>query len=96
MATTPEIDLAEFVELYLDATRRERAPRTIGTLRQRLGYATRVYGDVPLRELERMVDELAGWAARLPDRSRYGIVSALRQTLGAAVRWGYMSRTRPS
>jgi integrase len=28
----------------------------------------------------------------LPERSRYGIVQALRQTLGAAVRWDYMSR----
>jgi integrase len=31
-----------------------------------LGYATRDYGQVPLRELERMVDELAGWQTRLP------------------------------
>lgn len=38
-----------------------------------------------------MVDEISGWATRLPERSRYGIVSALRQTLSAAERWGYMS-----
>ncbi len=38
-----------------------------------------------------MVDELAGWQARLPARSRYGIFGALRQTLGAAARWGHMS-----
>jgi integrase len=66
--------------------------RTIDSLRQRLGHATRAYGDVPLRDLERMVDELAGWRAKLPERSRYGIVGALRQTLGAAVRWDYMGR----
>jgi len=50
-----------------------------------LKYATNDYGDIPLRELERMVDELAGWQSRLPERSRYGIAGALRQTLGAAV-----------
>jgi integrase len=45
-----------------------------------------------LPELERMAGELASWQARLPERSRYGIVQALRQVLEAAVRWGYMSR----
>ena len=42
------------------------------------------------RELERMVDELAGWRAA-PERSRYGIVGALRRRSRPAVRWGYMS-----
>ena len=37
-----------------------------------------------------MSGEIAGWQARLPERSRYGVVQALRQTLEAAVRWGYM------
>jgi integrase len=45
---------------------------------------------VPLRDLERMSGELASWQATLPERSRYGLVQALRQALGAAVRWGYM------
>jgi integrase len=39
-----------------------------------------------------MPDELAAWQAKLPARSRYGIVQALRQTLEAARRWGYMER----
>ena len=39
-----------------------------------------------------MAGELATWQAKLPERSRYGIVQALRQTLAAAVRWDYMSR----
>jgi integrase len=47
---------------------------------------------VPLRDLERMSGDIAAWQARLPERSRYGILQALRQTLGAAVRWGYMAR----
>ena len=46
--------------------------------------------DVPLRDLERMSGEIAAWQARLPERSRYGVVQALSQTLGAAVRWGYI------
>jgi hypothetical protein len=60
------------------------------TLRERLPHATRAFGDVPLRDLERMSGEIAAWQAKLPERSRYGIVQALRQTLEAAVRWGYM------
>ena len=39
-----------------------------------------------------MSGDVASWQARLPERSRYGIVQALRQTLEAAMRWGYMSR----
>jgi integrase len=45
---------------------------------------------VPLSELERMGGELAGWRAKLPAGSRFGIMAALRQTLGAAVDWGYI------
>ena len=54
-------------------------------------HATGAWGDVPLRDLERMSGEIATWQAKLPERSRYGIVQALRQALGAAVRWGYMA-----
>ncbi len=86
----PDVTLADFVDLYLERHAAGARSRTIGSLRQRLRYAIRDYGQVPLRELERMVDELAGWQTRLPARSRYGIVGALRQTLGAAERWGYM------
>lgn len=87
-----ELTLSELVELYLERHAAVVRPRTITTLRERLVHATRAYGDVPLRELERMAGELATWQATLPDRSRYGIVQALRQTLAAAVRWNYMSR----
>jgi integrase len=47
---------------------------------------------VRLRELERMSGEIASWQAQLPERSRYGIVQALRQTLAGAERWGYIER----
>jgi integrase len=91
-APAPELTLAEFVPLYLERHAGTGVrPRTISDLRKRLKYATRAYGEVPLCELERMGGELATWQARLPERSRYGIVSALRQTLGAATRWGYMA-----
>lgn len=33
---------------------------------------------------------MASWQAKLPERSRYGVVQALRQALEAAVRWGYL------
>lgn len=87
----PEMTLAELVEVYLERHAATVRPRTITTLRERLAHALRAFGQVPLRDLERMSGEVATWQAKLPDRSRYGIVQALRQTLGAAVRWGYMT-----
>jgi integrase len=88
----PELTLAEFVSLYLERHAVNVRPATLQTLRERLAYATAAFGDVPLRDLERMTGEVASWRATLPERSRYGIVQALRQTLEAAVRWGYMDR----
>ena len=88
----PELTLAEFIPLYLDRHAASVGPKTIAVLRERLGYALRAFGDVPLRDLDRMAGEIAAWRTRLPERSRYGITQALRQTLGAAVRWDYMSR----
>jgi hypothetical protein len=86
-----ELALAELIELYLQRHAAGVRARTITTLRERLVHATRAFGDVPLRDLERMSGEIASWSATLPERSRYGIVQALRQTLGAGVRWGYMT-----
>ena len=87
----PELTLAEFVDVYLERHAFGVRKRTVDTLRDRLKHATRAFGDVPLRELEHMTDELAGWQARLPERAGHGIASALRQTLDAAVRWKRMS-----
>jgi len=94
-APAPELTLAGLVELYLQRHAASVRPRTIVTLRERLALAVRAFGNVPLRDLERMAGDIASWQARLPERSRYGIVQALRQTLGAAVRWGYMT-TNPA
>ncbi len=88
----PDLTLAEFVDLYLERHAANVRPRTIATLRERLGHALTVFGDVPLREFERMTDEIAAWRTRQPEGVRYGRTGALRQTLTAAVRWGYMNR----
>ena len=88
----PQLTLAEFIPLYLERHAESVRSRTIVTLRERLPHAIRAFGAVPLRDLERMSGELATWQAKLPERSRYGIVQALRQALEAAVRWGYISR----
>lgn len=47
-----------------------------------------------LAAVDRGVPE-ASWRATLPERSRYAMTSALRQTLAAADRWGYMT-TNPA
>jgi integrase len=91
-APMPELTLAELVEVYLERHAAGVRERTIWTLRVRLRYAVAAFGDVPLRDLERMSGEIAAWQARLPERSRYGLVQALRQALEAGCRWGYMSR----
>jgi integrase len=88
----PQLTLAEFIPLYLERHAASVRPRTIVTLGERLPRALRAFGSVPLRDLERMSGEVASWQAKLPERSRYGIVQALRQALEAAVRWGYMTK----
>lgn len=88
----PELTLAEFVPVFLARHAAGVRPRTTQALRQRLGYAIRAFGDVPLGDLERMSGELAAWRTTLPERSRYDITRALRQALEAAVRWGHTSR----
>ena len=45
----------------------------------------------PWPKFERMTDEIAGFATTLPERYRYSVVSALRQTCEAGVRYGYMT-----
>lgn len=87
-----DLTLGEFVPVYLERHGAVVRGRTIAILRERLGYAVRAYGDVPLSDLERMSGELASWIAALSEGSRYGIVQALRQALEAAVRWGNMQR----
>lgn len=83
--------LAVFVDEYLEAHAVGREPTTIRTLRERLTYATRTFGDLTLRDLEHRPAEIARWTSTLPAGSRYGIVQAFRQCAAAAVRWGHMT-----
>lgn len=91
-APVPQLTLTALVDVYLERHAATVRPRTIVTLRERLALAERAFGDVMLRELERMSGDIATWQAQLPDRSRYGVVQALRQALAAAVRWGYIKK----
>jgi hypothetical protein len=88
----PDLTLAEFVPLYLERHAATVRPRTIATRDERLRHAVGAYGDVSLREVERMAAEIAGWRATQPGRVRYARLGALRQALEAAVRWGHMAR----
>lgn len=95
-APMAELTLAELVHLYLERHAAAVRPRTIATLRDRLRHASAAFGDVPLHDLERMTNEIAGWRARLPERAGHGIAQALRQVLDAAVRWELRPATRRS
>jgi integrase len=87
----PELTFAELAERFLERHGSVRSPRTVRTLRERLARPLEAFGDVPLLELERMGGDLADFAATLPPRFRYAVMGAVRQTLGAGVRWCYLS-----
>lgn len=90
---TVRYTLSEFAPVFLERHAATGVrPRTIRVLRDRLGYATKKFGNVPLTDLERMSGELASWRGTLPEGSRFGIMAALRQALEAAVRWGYIAQ----
>ena len=87
-----EITLAEFTGLYLERWGPTVAPRTARTLPQWLAPALARFGAFSLRELEGAADDIARWRATLPtDDARFKATRALRQVLGAAVRWGYVT-----
>lgn len=88
----PPVTLREHVDRYLDVHAATRDPNTIRVLRERLRRPIVAFGDNWLRDLERMAGDLAAWQTTLPERSRYGVMQALRQALEAAVRWGDMDR----
>ena len=87
-----DITVQELADVFLDRHGKVVTARTIRTLRGRLSRPLRAFGTVRLSEIEGMTDEIAGFAADLPERYRYSVVSALRQTLEAGVRYGYMTR----
>src|SRR5262249_33407808 len=85
-----DLNLQELVDLYLERHGTIASPVTIRTLRHRMTRPLEEFGDTPLRDLERMTDEVAGFAAALPERFRHAVMSAFRQTLDAGVRYGYL------
>ncbi len=71
------LTLSQLVDEYLATYTGEANSKR--TLAERLRYATRTFGDVPLDRLD--VPALAKWRATLPERSAWAIVKALRQVL---------------
>ncbi len=91
-APDPGIMFDAFCDLYLDRWGATVAARSRKTMEERL-YPARVrFGDWPLRDLEGATGDIAAWRASLSPTSRYRLTGALRQALGAAVRWRYIAR----
>lgn len=91
-AARRDLTLQELVDVFLERHETVASKRTVRTLEGRLVRPLQEFGDTPLANLERMTDEIAGFAAKLPERYRYSVVSALRQTCEAGVRYGYLTR----
>ncbi len=86
------LTLRELVDTHLERHGTVAKPATITTLRWRMKRPLEEFGDISLADLEHMTDEVAGFAATLPDRFRYSVMSAFRQTCAAGVRYGYMTQ----
>jgi integrase len=91
-APSPEITFDAFCEVFLSRHGATVAETTKRTLEARLKPARKEFGTWTLRELEGAAGDVAAWRASLDEGSRYQWTSALRQTLGAAVRWQYLGR----
>lgn len=90
-----DLTLRELADLYLERHGRIRSASTTRTIRHRLKRPLDAYGDTPLRELEGMAGDLADFRATLPERFAHDVMRALRQTLAAGVRYGYL-KTNPA
>lgn len=90
-AAMPEITFGELCERYLRAHTAAVQPRTIRSLRERLKRPIAAFGDVPVREREHQVAEIAAWRAGLPEGYRFAITLAFKQVLAAGVRWHYVT-----
>lgn len=93
-ATSPAIGTAaptfgEYVVTFLARKEAVCAPRTIITLRERLMPAVTEFGELRLQQIR--PDHVAAWASNLPTASaRYRHLSALRQALAQAERFGFI------
>jgi integrase len=90
-APSPELTFDAFCALFIERHGATVSPRSNATLVERLAPAREHFGSWKLRELERAADDVAAWRASLSPTSRYRLLGALRQTLGAAQRWGYIA-----
>jgi integrase len=87
----PGITFDAFCDVFCERHGATVSPSTRSTLEERLKPARAVFGSWTLRELEGAAADVAAWRAGLPDSARYRLTSALRQALGAAVRWRYLT-----
>lgn len=87
-----DITYGDFCDLFLDRHGPTVAKSTKDTLEERLVASRERFGSWPLRELEGASADIAAWRAELPESKRYRLTGAMRQALGAAVRWRYMTR----
>jgi hypothetical protein len=87
-----DLTLTELVDTYLERHGKIAQPATISTLRWRMKRPLEDFGDTLLHDLEKMTDEIAGFAASLPARFRYSVMSAFRQICAAGIRYGYMTQ----
>jgi integrase len=94
-APDPAITFDVFCDLYLARHGATVSARTKQTIEERLVSSRERFGDWTLRELEGAANEIAAWRAELKESSRYRLTLALRQTLGAAARWRYLT-TNPA
>lgn len=90
-APDPSITFDAFCDLFLSRHGATVSKRTKATLEERLAPSRDHFGTWTLREIERAADDVAAWRSGLSDTSRYRLTLALRQALGAAVRWRYLS-----
>jgi integrase len=81
----PEATLIELVETFLEQY--SGAPASNEWLQYYLGKSTAAFGERPISELESL--EIARWRSQFPETTRHAH-RALRQVLGAAVRWRWI------
>jgi integrase len=81
-----DLTVQELVDEFLDQYVAEE--NTLATLKARLKYLTKTFGDVRLDRLH--VPGLAAWRKRLPAGSAWHITKASRQVLHYAVACGYV------
>jgi integrase len=91
-APDPSITFDGYCDLYLERWGATVAKRTRETMAERLASSRERFGGWTLRELEGAAGDVAAWRATLTATSRYRKTSAMRQALGAAVRWRYLRR----